>query len=56
MYVGTGLDPSLHMSCGKETLAGPNQFESPLLLSEEDSINYATSELINGNFSDEIIL
>jgi hypothetical protein len=37
MYVGTGLGPNLHMLCGKETLAGPNQFESPLLLGEEDS-------------------
>jgi hypothetical protein len=36
-----GLDPGpdvdLHMSCGKETPAGPNRFESPLLLGEEDS-------------------
>jgi hypothetical protein len=31
-------DLDLHMSCGKETLAGPNRFESPLLLGEEDSI------------------
>jgi hypothetical protein len=40
--VGSGLDPgldlNLHMSCGKETLAGPNRFESSLLLGEEDSI------------------
>jgi hypothetical protein len=32
-----GLDLDLHMSCGKETPAGPNQFESSLLLREEDS-------------------
>jgi hypothetical protein len=38
IYVGSGLGLDLHMSCGKETLAGPKQFESPLLLSEEDSI------------------
>jgi hypothetical protein len=40
--VGSGLDPGsdldLHMSCGKETLARPNRFESPLLLGEDDSI------------------
>jgi hypothetical protein len=30
-------DIDLHMSCGKETLVGPNRFESPLLLGEEDS-------------------
>jgi hypothetical protein len=30
-------DLDLHMSCGKETPAGPNGFESPLLLGEEDS-------------------
>jgi hypothetical protein len=27
IYVGSGLDLDLHMSCGKETLAGPNRFE-----------------------------
>jgi hypothetical protein len=43
MYVDTGLGPNLNMSCGKETLAGPNRFESPLLLGEEDSINCAIS-------------
>jgi hypothetical protein len=37
------VDLDLHMSCGKETPAGPNRFESPQLLSEEDSINCATS-------------
>jgi hypothetical protein len=36
-------DLDLHMSCGMETLAGPNRFESPLLLGEEDSINCAAS-------------
>jgi hypothetical protein len=30
-------DLDLHMSCGKETPAGPNRFESSLLLREEDS-------------------
>jgi hypothetical protein len=43
MYEGMGPGPNLHMSIGKETPAGPNRFESPLLLGEEDSINYATS-------------
>jgi hypothetical protein len=32
---GPNLD--LHMSCGKETPAGPNRFESLLLVREEDS-------------------
>jgi hypothetical protein len=31
-------DLDLHMSCGKETPAEPNRFESPLLLGEGDSI------------------
>jgi hypothetical protein len=43
MYAGAGLGLSLRMSCGKETPAGPNRFESPQLLGEEDSINCATS-------------
>jgi hypothetical protein len=47
VYVGSGLDPGsdldLHMSCGKETPAGPKRFESPLLLGEEDSILYPAS-------------
>jgi hypothetical protein len=43
MYVGTGPGPNLHISCGKGNLARPNRFESPLLLSEEDLINCATS-------------
>jgi hypothetical protein len=37
------IDLDLHMSCGKETPAGPNRFESLQLLGEEDSINCATS-------------
>jgi hypothetical protein len=37
------IDLDLHMSCGKETPAGPNQFELPLILGKEDSINCATS-------------
>jgi hypothetical protein len=37
------IDLDLHMSCGKETLARPNRFESPQLLGEEDSINYIAS-------------
>jgi hypothetical protein len=37
------VDLDLHMLCGKETPAGPNRFESPQLLSEEDSINCAAS-------------
>jgi hypothetical protein len=40
---GSGSDLDLHMSCGKETPAGPNRFESPWLLGEEDSINCPTS-------------
>jgi hypothetical protein len=43
MYAGTGLDLTLHMSCGKETPAGPNRFESPQLLGEEDLINRPAS-------------
>jgi hypothetical protein len=37
------VDLDLHISCGKETPAGPNRFESSLLLDEGDSINYAAS-------------
>jgi hypothetical protein len=37
------IDLELYMSCGKETPAGPNQFESPLFLGEEDLINCAAS-------------
>jgi hypothetical protein len=36
-------DLDLHMSCGMETPARPNRFESSLLLGEEDSINCAAS-------------
>jgi hypothetical protein len=36
-------DLELQMSCGKETPARPNRFESPQLLGEEDSINCDTS-------------
>jgi hypothetical protein len=36
-------DLDLHMLCGKETPAGPNRFESPQLLGEEDSINCVAS-------------
>jgi hypothetical protein len=36
-------DLDLHMSCGKKTPAGPNRFESPQLLGEEDSINCTAS-------------
>jgi hypothetical protein len=43
MYAGAGPGLFLYMSCGKEILAGPNQFESPQLLGEEDSINCAAS-------------
>jgi hypothetical protein len=43
MYAGTGLGLTLPRSCGKETLAGPNRFESPQLLGEEDLINYTAS-------------
>jgi hypothetical protein len=43
MYVGKGPGPNLYMSCGKETPARPNRFESSLLLGEEDSINCAIS-------------
>ena len=35
MYV---RDWNLHMLCGKEILAGPNRFESALLVGEGDSI------------------
>jgi hypothetical protein len=38
-----GLDLDLHMSCGKETPARPNRFESPLHLGEEDSILFPAS-------------
>jgi hypothetical protein len=41
MYAGVGPGLSLHMSCGKETPARSNRFESPQLLGEEDSINCA---------------
>jgi hypothetical protein len=43
IYRFGSVDLDLHMSCGKEILAGPNRFESPLLLGEEDSINCAAS-------------
>jgi hypothetical protein len=36
-FGSTDLD--LHISGGKETPAGPNRFESPQLLGEEDLIN-----------------
>jgi hypothetical protein len=43
MYAGAGPGLTLHMSCGKETLAGPNRFESTQLLGEEDLINCIAS-------------
>jgi hypothetical protein len=43
IYRFKSADLDLHMSCGMETLARPNRFESPLLLGEEDSINCAAS-------------
>jgi hypothetical protein len=43
IYRFGSADLDLHMSCGMEILAGPNRFESPLLLGEEDSINCAAS-------------
>jgi hypothetical protein len=39
MYTGMGPGLTLCMSCGKKTPAGPNRFESPQLLDEEDLIN-----------------